>query len=168
MSAKSKLLATAVLLLAAHAWGAEIAAQYACKATMNAERFARALIDKRVVDGQPYSTADSISYYAAKPGFTAFGLPLVAVTVFQEGSAFFHRAAGTSPGNIIGLVVQAGAGELESAAGKQGVRVSNPKSMAYPQISVEWFEGSGYAPLPPPVEPRYKYAQLVCHIGFSK
>lgn len=166
---KSTAIFLSALALAGHACAIEIAAKYQCLGSANAEHLVKSFQERGLIEAKPYSVSDSISYYAVKPGYTAFGLPLVALSAYQEGTKFFARGPGTSPGNRFGLIVQASQGALRAAASKQGTKMSNPRLQQYPQVSVDWFEGDvdGSEPPPPNADPRFKYAQLVCQMGFN-
>lgn len=57
----------------------EIARDYRCTPYVAPERDIKSLVEKNLIWPKPYQITDAIHYYAAKPGTTAFGLPLVAV-----------------------------------------------------------------------------------------
>ena len=159
---RNPLLLTSLLLVASALQAAEVAAKYACPASLSPERLTKAFIDRGFIGKAAYTNEDSISYFAAQPGATAFGFPLVAVASFEEGSSFFGRVPGTSPGNRFALVVQAGEWQVKQAALAQKLSVSTQGSQSYPQLRIESFSNSYPEPLPKAANPRYVYTQVLC------
>lgn len=158
-STKQIVASVALLVLAPRSDAAEVATKYTCTAAMVPERVTKTFINRGVVSSAPYTMSDSISYFKAKAGFTAFGFPLVGIEAFQEGTAFFARAPGTSPGNLFALVVQAAPREVLRAMAAKGLRASNPKDWNYPVLHVEAAEEQT---LPKGLDRRQPYTHVVC------
>lgn len=119
--------------------------------------------NKGFIEKAPYSTVDAIHSYAAQPGHTILGLPFVALVAWEEGSQFFGRGPGTSPGTHISLVVQANSWELGRAVREKGLKVTRSGSrLEYPAIRVSGFNSEYPDELPKRADPRFAYAELVC------
>lgn len=139
---------------------AEVAGHYACHSELTPEGVTRAYIDRSVISKKPYAVIDSESYFAALPGYTAFGLTLVAIASFEEGSSFFHRSPGTSPGNRFALVVQGTQHQVEEALHAQKLRMRRTENK--PHLMVEGFSNANPDPLPEGANSHYVYSQVIC------
>ena len=140
----------------------EIANKYACSASLSPERLVKVFIDKGIVGKDWYANEDSVAYYSAKPGFTAFGLPLVAIAAFEEGSSFFGRSPGTSPGNSFALVVQSNVVQTSNALRSLKIEIPGGSGGNYPSLAVGSFASSSSDPLPKSANPRLIYTQVLC------
>jgi hypothetical protein len=162
MQVSTRFLAVVVLLLAA--WSdatnaAEVASSYQCTDRLDPEGLVKAFIQRGIVQSPAYSENDSITYFRSMLNPTAFGFPLVAVAAFKEGSSFFNRAPGTSPGNRFALVVQAPESQVLSAVRKMGLSIAGFRDTRYPALRVEAFGGE---PLPKGSNPKLPYTQILC------
>ena len=137
----------------------EVAAQYDCTARLDPERVVKALIARGLLESSVYAENDSISYFKALPGSTAFGLPLVAVAAFKEESSFFRRAPGTSPGNRFAFVVQAQENRVLNAVHAKGLSIAGVRDLRYPALKVETFTGE---PLPKGTGAAMPHTQVLC------
>lgn len=141
---------------------AEIGAGYTCKATQSPERIVRSLINDGVLFKQWFANEDSVAYYETSGSHTAFGFPLVAVAAFEEGSAFFGRSPGTSPGNRIAIVVMAPLWQVRQALQKQKLQLASRNAGTFPNLSVESYANEFPEPLPKSVKPNFVFTQVLC------
>lgn len=143
--------------------GTDVADGYRCTAGVSPEKVIRAFIERGFVATKPYEIVDAIHEFAAKPGNTAFGLPLIAVVGWEENSAFFGRGPGTAPPVHFSFVVRANEWQLTNAVRHQGITVaSRSYGGAYPNVRVQGFNSQVPDTLPPGTDPRFSYAQVVC------
>jgi hypothetical protein len=168
MRVKSPTLCVCLVTLVIASWPAlaatEVANGYKCAVGASPEKLIRAFIEKGALPRQPYEVADAIHAYAARPGLTAFGFPLVAVIGWQENSEFFGRGPGTAPPVHFSLVVQASPWQLAGALRKQGISPASPRGKpTYPHVLVTSFNSDAPDTLPPGADARYVYAQVTCN-----
>jgi hypothetical protein len=142
----------------------EIANGYKCVAGSSPEKVIRAMVDRGVVVASPFEVADAVHSYSAKPGFTAFGFPLVAVSGWQENSTFFGRGPGTAPPVHFSFVIRASRWQLAKAVGLYGNKfVQQGLDHPYPHVRVESFNSEVSDRLPPGANAQFAYAQVSCH-----
>ena len=156
------LVALFAFLVCTAAPAGEVAGNYNCTANSDPERLVKSFAERGLIEPKAYAENDSISYFKANPGGTAFGYPLVAVAAFKEESSFFHRAPGTSPGNRFALVVQAAEQQILNVVHAKGLTVAGARELRYPMLRVESFNKELSEPLPRGSSPRQVYTQIIC------
>jgi len=139
----------------------EIATWYSCEEGQSAEKIVKELIQSRLISQRPYEGYDSVEYFQAATGATAFGFKLVAVEGAELGSNFFHRGPGTGASTRIGLIVQAQEGEAWSALRERGIPAHASKAVTQrgPKVFVEAFNGD----LPKSQDPKLAYTAISCY-----
>jgi len=145
--------------------GTEVAGGYRCTEKTSPEKVVRTFIDRGVIDQKPYQVLDQVRSYAAKPGNSAFGFPLVAVIGWQEDSRFFGRGPGTPPPVHFALVVRASEAQLTEAARQRGIEALPLQAAAgqYPTVRVSAFTDQGTDTLPAGADLAQGYALMSCN-----
>jgi hypothetical protein len=127
------------------------------------EKLVRTFLERDVIAAKPYEIMDAVHAFAAKPGHTAFGFPLVAVTAWQQNSEFFGRGPGTAPPVHFAFVVRANTWQLARAVRQTGIKTVRQGWLEpYPQVHVVGFNSENQDTLPPGADPRFAYAQVIC------
>lgn len=145
----------------APATAGEIAVWYYCGTDQSPEGLIKSLIQSKLVSGRPYEAHDSIEYFQASIGVTAFGFPLIAIEGAELGSKFFHRAPGTGASSRIGLIVQGQQGQVQRALREMGLTFFTTRAVSQsgPAVFVESFEDF----LPTGADTRLAYTKVVCY-----
>lgn len=69
------------------------------------------LVSEGLIEKKAFAHADSVSYFKVRKTFKVFGMPVSIVSAFDEGNRdnlwheYFTRAPGTSPGNLIAVII---------------------------------------------------------------
>lgn len=145
----------------APATAGEIAVWYSCGADQSPEGLVKSLIQAKLASGRPYEAHDSVEYFQASTGVTAFGFSLIAIEGAELGSKFFHRAPGTGASSRIGLIVQGQQGQVQRVLREKGLKFFTTRTISQsgPAIFVESFEDF----LPKGADTRLAYTKIVCY-----
>ena len=138
---------------------AEVASNYQCTDRVDPEALVKVFVQRGILQSPAYAENDSIAYFKPAQRSTAFGFPLVAVAAFKEGSTYFNRAPGTSPGNRFAFVVQAPESQVLSAVHAKGLSIAGFRDSRYPALRIEDFNGE---PLPKGLIASLPYTQILC------
>ena len=148
------------------AMSAELATGYKCLAGQKPEGLFKKLIEAKVIEENPFENSDGIPSHAARPGVTAFGLPLVSISGWQPDTRYFLRAPGTAPTTHYTFVVRANAWELKSAANAKGIHPATKKEYGnFPYIDIRAFNSEYQETLPKGADPRFSYTAITCQVG---
>ena len=144
------------------AWAAtELADEYACVPDASPEKAVSKLIAAGVVPAKPTVTADSISHFAARPGFTALGYELVEVQAYQGGSKLLAPGRGTLPPTQFAFVVRAIDKEVARAMDARGLKTGSQNlPFDHPILSV------ARAQRPAGADASGAYAIVTCRVQF--
>lgn len=163
MHIRKRILLLLISLISTASFGKEVAKGFNCPANTPPEKIITAFVAAGILEKSAFDSTDMVPTYGARPGFTAFTYPLVAVSGWSPDSKFFGRGPGTSPPTNIALIVQANAWQVKDALRSQNVDFkSGMPSENFPYIFVEPYGAEYTEPLPKGVNGSAAYTRVTC------